>query len=162
MASSVQPSNLVGGQQPIEADDAADLDHDSTYDGDSMNESWTTSLKSSILNYRQLYGRTYNAYKDEGLYLMPNDEPELERLDLQHHMCVLSNRGKLFLAPISETPQNVLDVGTGTGIWAIEFADEYPSANVVGTDLSPSQPSWVPPNVRFEIDNANDTWSEYS
>lgn len=26
---------------------------------------------------------------------------------------------KLFLAPISESPEKVLDVGTGTGIWAM-------------------------------------------
>lgn len=35
----------------------------------------------------------------------------------------------------------MLDLGTGTGIWAIDFADEYPSANVIGTDLSPIQPT---------------------
>jgi hypothetical protein len=50
----------------------------------------------------------------------------------------------------------VLDLATGTGIWAIEFgksnsfqkrskssqhlAQEYPEANVLGTDLSPIQP----------------------
>jgi hypothetical protein len=30
---------------------------------------------------------------------------------------------------------------------------------VTGTDLSPIQPSWVPPNVRFEIDDANLPWT---
>jgi ubiquinone/menaquinone biosynthesis C-methylase UbiE len=30
---------------------------------------------------------------------------------------------------------NVLDVGCGTGLWAIEFAEEHPSAKVLGTDL---------------------------
>ena len=29
--------------------------------------------------------------------------------------------GKLFYAPIGESPQRVLDIATGTGIWAIEF-----------------------------------------
>lgn len=29
-----------------------------------------------------------------------------------------------------------------TGIWAIDFADEYPSADVLGNDLAPSQPDW--------------------
>jgi methylase of polypeptide subunit release factors len=33
----------------------------------------------------------------------------------------------------------VLDIGTGTGIWAIDFADEHPEAEVIGTDLSPIQ-----------------------
>jgi hypothetical protein len=30
--------------------------------------------------------------------------------------------GKLFLAPIDSNPQQVLDVGTGTGIWAMYFS----------------------------------------
>lgn len=29
--------------------------------------------------------------------------------------------GKLYLAPIGDEIHNVLDVGTGTGIWAIDF-----------------------------------------
>jgi methylase of polypeptide subunit release factors len=49
--------------------------------------------------------------------------------------------GGLACAPIDTIPlHNVLDFATGTGIWAIEFADEYPGANVIGTDLSPIQP----------------------
>jgi len=55
--------------------------------------------------------------------------------------------------------QRVLDLGTGTGIWAIDFADEYPSTTVLGTDLSPIQPDLVPPNCRFEIDDARDEWT---
>lgn len=34
----------------------------------------------------------------------------------------------------------------------------YPSATVIGTDLSPIQPNFVPPNVRFEIDDCCDEW----
>lgn len=49
---------------------------------------------------------------------------------------------RLFLAPIGEEPGKILDVGTGTGIWAIEMGDDYPSAEILGTDLSPTQPSW--------------------
>jgi ubiquinone/menaquinone biosynthesis C-methylase UbiE len=158
MASSDDLNNLAGAQPFVQVDDLPDTDQDSAYDGDSLDQSWTTSLKSSVLNYRKLYGRTYHAH-EEDRYVFPNDEPELERLDLQHHMCVISNRGKAFLAPIPENPEHVLDVGTGTGIWAIEFAEQYPNASVVGTDLSATQPTWVPPNVRFEIDDANHTWT---
>lgn len=55
--------------------------------------------------------------------------------------------------------QQVLDVGTGTGLWAIDFGDKYPSACVLGTDLSPIQPSWVPPNVSFQIDDCTQEWT---
>jgi hypothetical protein len=36
-----------------------------------------------------------------------------------------------------------------------DVADEYPTAVVTGTDLSPIQPSWIPPNCKFEIDDYN-------
>ncbi|TVY70907.1 Secondary metabolism regulator LAE1 [Fusarium oxysporum f. sp. cubense] len=45
------------------------------------------------------------------------------------------------------------------GIWAIDFADQYPNAEVIGTDLSPIQPDWVPPNVRFELEDATSNWT---
>lgn len=41
---------------------------------------------------------------------------------------------KLHMAPV-ENPQRILDMGTGTGIWAIDAANEYPEAEVVGVDL---------------------------
>jgi hypothetical protein len=49
-----------------------------------------------------------------------------ESLDLQHHMVLLTFGGKLFTAPIPADQQlhRVLDVGTGTGIWAIDFGKE--------------------------------------
>jgi len=40
-----------------------------------------------------------------------------------------------------------------------DFVDKYPSAQVIGTDLSPIQPTWVPPNLKFEIDDANLRWT---
>lgn len=45
------------------------------------------------------------------------------------------------------------------GIWAIEAADVFPSATIYGNDLSPIQPRWVPPNVRFEVDDVEDEWA---
>lgn len=53
-------------------------------------------------------------------YIYPNDEQELDRLDMQHHMFKLVNDGKLFFAPIQD-PKRILDVGTGSGIWPIEL-----------------------------------------
>lgn len=92
-------------------------------------------------------------------YAFPNDENESDRLDMQHAMMSHLLGDRLFWAPINLEPQKVLDLGTGTGIWAIDFADMFPSAEVIGTDLSAIQPEWLPPNLRFEIDDAESDWT---
>jgi hypothetical protein len=48
--------------------------------------------------------------------------------------------------------------GTGTGIWAIDFADAHPSASVIATDLSPIQPTNVPPNLQFLVEDFEVPW----
>ena len=48
----------------------------------------------------------------------PNDERANDQQDLAHHLYLMTLEGKLHLAPI-ENPQRILDVGTGTGIWAV-------------------------------------------
>jgi predicted nicotinamide N-methyase len=58
---------------------------------------------------------------------------------------------RLFLAPALLDGGAVLDIGTGTGIWSVEMADEDGSRTVWGVDMTPIQPIWVPPNARFEI-----------
>ncbi|KAJ9616935.1 hypothetical protein H2200_000655 [Cladophialophora chaetospira] len=35
---------------------------------------------------------------------------------------------------------NVLDIGTGTGIWSIEYGDAHPESIVLGVDVSPRAP----------------------
>ena len=42
--------------------------------------------------------------------------------------------GHLYKAPLENT-QRVLDIGTGTGIWAIDYATDHPEAEVIGLDL---------------------------
>ncbi|KUJ20795.1 S-adenosyl-L-methionine-dependent methyltransferase [Mollisia scopiformis] len=117
----------------------------------------TTSLGSSVLNYTYENGRRYHAYR-AGQYVLPNDETEQERLDMVHHLFSLTLKGDLCAAKL-HNPQNILDLGTGTGIWAIDMGDAFPSAKVIGTDLSPIQPNWTPPNVMFEVDDASSDWT---
>jgi ubiquinone/menaquinone biosynthesis C-methylase UbiE len=81
------------------------------------------------------------------------------RLDLHHEIILRLRSGRLIDAPISADPHRILDIGTGTGIWAIDMADKYPSAEVIGTDITPIQPRWVPPNCHFELDDAEMDWT---
>jgi len=83
---------------------------------------------------------------------------EQNRLDLYHHIFLLFLDGGLYHAPISH-PRRILDVGTGTGIWAVEMAEKFPDAEVIGNDLSPIQPTWTWPNLRFEIDDVELEWT---
>jgi len=142
----------------IEVGEEENADTDSAFDPNDETASDTTSLSSSVSKYRYENGRRYHGYKD-GLYMQPNDEKQLSVQDLGHHMMLLLLENKLHLAPIVEKPQRILDIGTGTGIWAIDIADQYESAEVVGTDLSPIQPTFVPPNCKFEIDDASAEWT---
>ncbi|KAA8643635.1 class I SAM-dependent methyltransferase [Aspergillus tanneri] len=146
--------------EAFDNDDASDSaeDEDDTFSDYAEDfASDTTTINSMITSYRFENGRRYHAYKD-GAYWGPNDDKQNEQLDIAHHMFTMLLDNKLLLAPIDKNIQRALDVGTGTGIWAIDFADEYPSAQVIGTDLSPIQPSFVPPNLRFEIDDASEPW----
>jgi hypothetical protein len=52
-----------------------------------------------------------------GRYAFPNDESEQEREDMKHAMIVNLCGGKLHFAPIGDDPQNIVDLGTGTGIF---------------------------------------------
>jgi hypothetical protein len=62
----------------------------------------------------------------------------------------------LFFAPIVKNPRKILDIGTGTGLWAVEMARKFPNARVKGTDLSVIQPSNAPGNVDWEISDCTD------
>jgi len=89
-------------------------------------------------------------------YVYPNDEMENQRLEFQNRILYDVLGGKHFFAPwtASNPPRRVLDVGTGTGEWAIDIADQFPLASVFGIDLSPIQNNMVPPNVRFYVQDA--------
>ncbi|KAH6673106.1 S-adenosyl-L-methionine-dependent methyltransferase, partial [Halenospora varia] len=110
-------------------------------------------------NHRFENGRRYHKFR-EGRYPFPNDESEQDREDMKHAMIVNLCGGKLHFAPIGDNPQDIIDLGTGTGIWCVDMGDEYPSANILGVDLSPIQQVWVPPNVRFMVDDIEETWLE--
>ncbi|KAI9760352.1 MAG: hypothetical protein M1840_002558 [Geoglossum simile] len=146
---------IAASDQPAVEPDSPVPDDRSTYSDEV--KSYTMSLRSSIYDYEYENGRRYHAYR-AGSYPIPNDELESDRLDMFHHVMTLSLNGKLHLAPLDKGVGRILDIGTGTGIWAIQMGDEYPETEVLGVDLSPIQPPFVPVNVRFEVDDVESPW----
>ncbi|KAF4501994.1 hypothetical protein FAGAP_1785 [Fusarium agapanthi] len=157
----VEPNTAENPAGP--AEDFHNPDHWATLnEGDAPGDdaaSSTESISSSILHYHTIHGRAYHSERGNAEYWTPNDEHHNESMDINHHLLSLSLEGKLHLAPLKDDIRKVLDIGTGTGIWAIEFADEYPNAEVIGTDISPIQPDWVPPNLKFEIEDCTQEWT---
>ncbi|KAM5386585.1 hypothetical protein ACJZ2D_000548 [Fusarium nematophilum] len=169
----------AGDAAPIEPGDHQDGrdDTDSTLGSDAASSS--ASLTSSILEYRTMHGRRYHSERGKADYWAPNDAHQNDSVDLNHHMLTLVLDEQLFLAPlVRESVKTVLDVGTGTGKdlgyvcstrltgqkleltpFCSDFADELPHAEVIGTDISPIQPSWVPPNLKFEIEDCTQQWT---
>ncbi|PYI08362.1 methyltransferase domain-containing protein [Aspergillus sclerotiicarbonarius CBS 121057] len=162
--SSSDPSDSIEAPGPsvehVEVDPEDGLP-DSEEDGGYPTDvgSYATSLSSSIFDYKWVNGRRFHAYK-EGSYKFPNDEREQNRLDMIHYVFKTAMGGQLFLAPVDvEQPLRVLDLGTGTGLWATEVGDQYPNIKLIlGNDLSPIQPTMVPPNVVFEVDDIEAEW----
>ncbi|KAH7122102.1 putative SAM dependent methyltransferase [Dactylonectria estremocensis] len=151
----LDPAHPTNTQIPFnEHDDDVDS---AIGDNESITSS-TASLTDSIFDYRTINGRTFQSSKTTE-YWGPNDDKQNNGLDIAHHFMTMIKDDKLFLAPIGDVPKKVLDVGTGTGIWAIDMADAYPSTEVIGTDISPIQPGWVPPNCSFHLDDAQLEWT---
>ncbi|KAG5958978.1 hypothetical protein E4U57_007965 [Claviceps arundinis] len=146
------------GSHSIEVGNRTDDGFD--FSSESESDNATASLASSILS-AQTYerGRRYADFGD-GRYPIPNDEMEQNREDMKHAMVMMLTENRLFLSPIGDHPQKILDIGTGTGIWAIQVGDRYPSAKVRGIDIAPIQPEWVPPNVSFLVDDCELDWIE--
>ncbi|KAJ5714815.1 uncharacterized protein N7483_011996 [Penicillium malachiteum] len=124
-------------------------------------QSETTSIASNIARGRLENGRRYQAIKEDD-YWGPSDDQQFEAFEICHLVFLVVDHNEpnpLFHAPITETPKNILDIGTGKGSWAIDVADMYPTATVRGVDIFPPPVTWMPPNCVFEVDDVNREWT---
>ncbi|KAI1840310.1 hypothetical protein JX265_013755 [Neoarthrinium moseri] len=148
-----------GGSARIEVGDPNDIEEDEFEPSIIDDESIHTfgSITTSVFRHSYENGRRYHKYR-YGTYPIPNDDTEQTRDEMKHATTLEITGGKLFFAPIGEHPQRIIDLGTGTGSWAIGMADQFPSAQVIGLDLSPIQEPWIPPNLRFIVEDIHDPW----
>ena len=92
-------------------------------------------------------------------YSLPHAKKGVDvRLILQHETFRKILEGRLLNAPVAEPVGRVLDIGTGSGVWAAEFATEHPAAEVVGIDNYPQPVIVAPHNCRFMIQDAEQEW----
>lgn len=89
-------------------------------------------IRGLVYNPRKEYvenGRFYHAWH-KGKYMFPCDEEEKNRLDIFHKLFSVMRKGKYFSAPLNISHGqrcNILDLGCGTGIWAIDTAEFVPT-----------------------------------
>ncbi|UKZ73652.1 hypothetical protein TrVFT333_001302 [Trichoderma virens FT-333] len=130
---------------------------DSTSDyAETVDFSEFTSIDTAQMVHRYKNGRRYQGWFDER-YGLPNDDTEQAREHLKHRVYsdYLLN-GEYFISPIGDNPQKIVDLGTGAGFWPIDVAERYPSARVIGSDISAIQPPWTPPNAEFRVEDLDD------
>ncbi|KAK7415314.1 hypothetical protein QQX98_005958 [Neonectria punicea] len=140
--------------------DDSDTDPTSDYP-DSVGTSEFTSVNTRELHSYE-HGRRYQGFL-QGRYGLPNDDVEQVREGMKHKLYLdYILDGKLFLAPIGNYPHKIVDLGTGVGFWAQDMAENFPSARVIGTDLSPIQPHWTPPNVEFRVEDLEDEFRPWT
>jgi len=153
------PSQENGGAEghSLHEHISVDPDDDSAIGGFSEMTSMASARASVFEFVQEEDGRTYHRFR-RGKYMLPNDQVEQDRLNLQHQLWLMTLQGQLSLAPRKREPHHVLDIGTGTGAWALDYALENPTAAVIGSDLSPIRPSFVPVNCSFEVEDFEDEW----
>ncbi|KAL8722843.1 MAG: hypothetical protein Q9225_000730 [Loekoesia sp. 1 TL-2023] len=82
----------------------------------------------------------------------------LTESDLQHQVWLLSLNGRLYNAPLGNDAGFVLDIGCGTGAWALAIANKFPSSKIIATDLTP--PKITPPrNLQIVESDADKQWT---
>jgi ubiquinone/menaquinone biosynthesis C-methylase UbiE len=86
-------------------------------------------------------------------YPLPHDASEKTRLDTQHFAFKYYLGGNVAPEISLQLATQILDVGTGSGRWVVEVAEECPNARVTGIDLAyPIFEEVLPPaNTAFVV-----------
>ncbi|KAI1317209.1 methyltransferase LaeA [Xylariaceae sp. FL0255] len=118
-------------------------------------------------SHTERWGRLYPKF-GQGRYMLPADETECDRLDIFHKFfsIVRARDDSPFPGLCSHLPSSshlkILDLGCGTGLWAIDMADgligQGRTYDIEGWDLSYMQPLQIPPAVLFRQKDMEVSW----
>jgi hypothetical protein len=88
-------------------------------------------------------------------YPLPSDPTGMDKLNLQHDGIQHATR-KRYFAPL-DGPRHAIDIGTGSGRWILEMAEEFPECHFLGIDITPL-PSTItlPSNYHIKLLNVLD------
>ncbi|PVF98123.1 S-adenosyl-L-methionine-dependent methyltransferase [Serendipita vermifera] len=141
-----------------------DRTHAATTDDDAAQSTYSyNSGRDWAMFFKEIDGRRFS--NQSSTYILPADDIEFIRLDKQHAAHLIGLGGlypcpdlvERVLAPESGITKEILDLGCGTGIWALSMARQFPHTRVTGVDMAPTPlgDDQVPSNIVFEIDNIN-------
>ncbi|ETI26799.1 hypothetical protein G647_10244 [Cladophialophora carrionii CBS 160.54] len=90
--------------------------------------------------------------------MFPSDEDENHHFFRLQSLLTRVLRWQLFRCPASLLKANVLDMGTGTGQWALNVGRKEPSCKVTGVDIAPVEAGSNRANVKFEVQDLESDW----
>ncbi|RMD43009.1 hypothetical protein DV735_g2156, partial [Chaetothyriales sp. CBS 134920] len=114
------------------------------------------SIASTRWNYFLEHGRWYQDYHSTG-YAFPQDDGSLRNEGWTQLLMLYLFDNKHFVAPVDASKlRNVLDVGTGHGLWPENVADAYSDCHIIALDTLPK--TTVHPNITFQIMDISQEW----
>ncbi|THH33357.1 hypothetical protein EUX98_g799 [Antrodiella citrinella] len=110
--------------------------------------------------FQERNGRLFHSHGGSP-YPLPVDAVEQYRVNGQHAL-LKARIGHNYVGPVSETlrrtegrQRRALDLGTGTGVWVLEMAQDFPHVRFDGLDIVPIATRYPPVNVLFEMHDIN-------
>jgi len=96
-------------------------------------------MKEKPSAYRPIAKKQRTWHEADAPYTFANDQEEWERLNGVHRAIKEYLGHRITLAPLedmSPAPRNILELGAGTGVWAMDIANMFPDATVTAVDIS--------------------------